>query len=266
MVIVSGVLSLAVMSMNVTAVLKDGANRSMKRNGLMLMAILFVLSTLSGLLGAGIAQYAPNGELVTAAEPNALFVLPPLLAGVLSLVIGIASLVVSIAAVRVFVSDETEHLAREHFTRRMGWAALNVFVGAIVFGIVVGLGFVALVVPGIFLLVTLAFWTVFVAVEDRNFVEGFRDSWGLTKGHRLKLLALGLAVVLLAIVVNAVFSIGFVLGGVVGIVLAQVGSAIVSVFSTAALAAAYRQLTALDSEDAPRIEESVTPRDGARTA
>src|SRR5699024_4475307 len=95
-------------------------------------------------------------------------------------------------------------LPRELFTRRIGWAVLNTIVGGIVFGIAVGIGFILLVIPGIFLLVTLTFWAVFVAVEDQNFVEGFRSSWKLTKGHRFRLLGLGIAVVAIAVIIGAV--------------------------------------------------------------
>jgi MFS family permease len=253
-----------VIPMNITGILKKAANRTSKRNGLMLMGLLFVLSVLSGLLGAGITQYAGNQQFVpTGAQTTAVFALPPLLAGVLSLVIGVTTLIVSIAAIRVFVTEETERLPREHFTRRMGWAVVNFIIGGIVFGIAVGLGFVALVIPGIFLLVTLFFWTAFVSVEDQNFIESFRSSWGLTKGHRLKLFALGIAVAFIMIVVNTVFSVGFVAGTLVGLVLTQVGSAVVSVFSTAALAVTYTELRGLSAEEgSPSIEEEPAPPTG----
>ena len=118
------------MPVNITGVLKEAANRSSKRNGLMLMGFLFVLSLLSGLFGAGIARYAGNQQFVpVGTETNAVFAVPPLMAGVLSLVIWLATIVVSIAALRVFVSDETERLPRDHFTRRMGWAVVNFIVG-----------------------------------------------------------------------------------------------------------------------------------------
>jgi hypothetical protein len=257
-------ISVCVMAVNVTIILKKAANRSVKRNGLMLMGILFVLSLLSGLLGASIAQYTANQQFVPLeVQTNAVFALPPLIAGVLSLLIGLASLVVGIAAIRVFVTDETEQVPREYFTRNMGWAVLNFIVGAIVFGIAVALGFVALIIPGIFLLVTLAFWTIFVAVEDQNFIEGFRQSWGLTRGHRLKLLLLGIVVLLISVVINAIFGVGFVGGALVGLVLAQVGSAIVTVFSTAALAATYTELTALSAEEGRvSVEEEPAPPTG----
>lgn len=50
------------MSLTVTTLLKKGASRSIKRNGLILMGILFVLSVLSDFLGASIAQYTPNQQ------------------------------------------------------------------------------------------------------------------------------------------------------------------------------------------------------------
>ena len=253
------------MPVSITSILKEAANRSVKRNGLILMGILFVLSVLSGLLGAGLAQYAGNQQFVPVdAQTTALVVLPSLVAGLLSLVVGLVTLVVSIAAIRVFVSDETERLPREFFTRNMGWAVVNFIVGAIVFGIVVGLGFVALIIPGIFLLVTLWFWSAFVAVEDQNFIEGFRGSWGLTRGHRLKLLLLGIVVALVGMVVGAVFGTGAVGGALVGFVFAQAASAIVTVFSTAALAIAYTELTALRDEDGRLSveEEPMSPRGG----
>lgn len=231
----------------------------------MLVGILFVLSAVSALFGAGVARYVPEqGFASPAAAADALFVLPALAAGILSIVVALASLVVSIAAIRVFVTDETERLPRGAFTRRIGWVALNAIVGGIVFGIAVTAGFVLLVVPGIFLLVTLAFWTVFVAVEDRNFVAGFRGSWGLTKGHRLSLLGIGVAVVLATVIVQAVFGIGMVAGPVLGGLVAAVGSALTSVFSVAVLASAYTTLTAMEDDETLGFEEERSPSTSGR--
>jgi len=185
---------------------------------------------------------------------NPTLLLPPILGGLVTLVLSIALLVVSIGAIRVFVSEETEHLPREYFTRNMVWAAINFVIGGIIFGIIVALGFVALIVPGIFLLVTLAFWTVYVAVEDQNFIKAFRSSWGLTRGYRLNLLVLGVAVTLLVLLVNLVFGLGnfasgsFV-GDIVALVFAQAASAITTVFATAVLATAYTELKARQDEE-----------------
>lgn len=233
------------MAVNIVHVVQEAVNRTIKRNGLMLMGIIFVLSILSGLVGVGIAQYTINQQVpASGAQSVAPIAIPPLIGGILLLFVVLANLVVSIAAIRVFVSDETERLPREYFTRNMGWAILNLIVGGIVFGIVVSLGFLLLIIPGFFLLVSLFFWTAFVAVEDQNFIEAFSNSWSLTKGHRLKLFLLGVVVFLITIAVSIVFSVGNVAGNLVGLLVTQIGTAVVTVFSTAALAVAYNQLRA----------------------
>ncbi|PSQ08636.1 hypothetical protein BRC93_14835 [Halobacteriales archaeon QS_5_70_15] len=143
------------------------------------------------------------------------------------------------------MTDETETLPREHLTEDLLWPAANLLVGGVVFGIAVAIGFVLLVIPGLFLLVSLLFWEVFVAVEGDNFVEGFRHSWDLTGGRRLRLFALGVAVVLLALVVSVVFAIpGVVLPSVLGFPIEQVGSALVGVFVLATIAETYDRLVA----------------------
>ncbi|MEF8843596.1 MAG: hypothetical protein V5A62_18555 [Haloarculaceae archaeon] len=118
-------------------------------------------------------------------------------------------------------------------------------VGSIVFGITVAVGFVFLVIPGLFLLMSLLFWEVFVAVEDDNFVEGFRHSWALTGGRRLRVFALGVVVVFVAVVVSIAFAIpGVFLPRTLGFLLEQVGSALLGVFFLATVAETYNRLVA----------------------
>lgn len=252
------------MAVDVTSIVQEAVNRSIKRNGLVLIGFLFVLEVLNALLGAGRTLFGATQFGSGAVQTNPTTVLPPLIAEVLSLAIGLASLVVTIAAIRVFVSEETERLSSEHFTRNMGWTALHVIGGTIVYGIAVALGFVALIIPGIFLLVTLGFWSVYVAVADQTFIEGFRSSWNLTRGHRLSLLLLVLPIVLLVTIINGI---GLVVGPLGGGVLAQAGTAIIIVFSTAVLAAAYNELTALTDEEG-RVsvaEPRIVPTDDAES-
>lgn len=248
------------MPINITTILKRGFSRSIERNGLMLMGILFVISVFNGVLGLGVDRWVARQGGAAGVQANPLVIVPPLGAGIVSLILGIALLVVSIAAIRVFVSDETDRLPREFFTRNMVWAAVNLFVGTIVFAIIVALGLVALVVPGIFLLVTLVFWTVYVAVEDQNFIEAFRSSWGLTRGYRLNLFMLGVAVAFITLLVNLVFGFGDLasgsfVGDIVALVFAQAASAIATVFATAVLATAYTELDTSDDED---LGETIT--------
>ena len=245
------------MQINIEAVLRRGVNRTVARNGLLLVGILFVVSTVNAIVGLGVARWVANRGVFPTGLPfprgtgAAVFAVPPGVGGLVSLLAGLATVVLTIGALRLFVSDETERLPREHVTRNLVWPGLNFIVGTVVFAVIVGFGLVLFVVPGVFLLVALAFWTVYVAVEDRGFVAGMRESWALTRGRRTRLFLLGVAVVLVQILVSAVFGIGGPALGVVGVVLAQAGSALATVFALATLAAAYEQLLALPAEEEP---------------
>jgi len=247
------------MSVDIGSAIGDGFERTVARNGLLLVAATFVLGVINGLVTASFAPETPGpgpGPGMGTGTDVPFSVSPGVGAAIL-LVVGILSLVVSIVALRTFVSDETESLPEDAVTRNMGWALVNIVVGGIVFVIVVGFGFLFLVVPGLFLLVSLYFWSVFVAVGDENFIEGFGNSWSLTKGNRIPLFALGLLVVVIAGIVNVVFSIpGLFLGGGVDIVISQLGSAFATVFVVAVTGRAYVQLRDTEGEDVEADENA----------
>ena len=248
------------MPIDIAGILRRGYERTVARNGLQLALVLFVLSVLDAMFSTGAERamvppggldapgMAPVSDVVTGAPPISLG-LSPLVAGVVSLLLGIVSLVVTIGALRTFVSPETETLPRVHFTEGLLWPALNLVVGGIVFAIALAIGFVLLVVPGLFLLVSLFFWEVFVAVDGENFVEGFRRSWSLTGGHRLRLFALGLVVLVVAVIVSIAFGIpGAVMPRSLGFLVGQVGDALLGVFFLATMAETYNRLIATADE------------------
>ena len=57
-----------------------------------------------------------------------------------------------------------------------------------------GLTFVLLVIPGLFVLVSLLFAAVYIADRDENVLDAIRDSWGLASGNRWQLFGLVLVV------------------------------------------------------------------------
>lgn len=252
------------MSVNIGEVVGEGFSRTLSQNGLILLAITFVLVFLNTLLTSTISaelatdSMAGQGQFGAGATGVSLPIGLPV-AAVLMLVVFVVSIVVGIGALRTFVTDLTEGFPDGAFSRRMVVATLNLLVGFIVFIVVVGIGFILLIIPGIFLLVSLYFWAIFVAVEDTNFIDGFRGSWGLTRGTRLTLFGLGVVIVLITLVVNIVLGIPQLLvGGLVGVAIAQVGTAFTSVFTAAATATAYNQLTAAadagaEPEETPSI-------------
>ena len=243
------------MSVDIGQAVEEGAKRTVARNGLILVAVAWVLGVLNTLFGntitRGMMEQIPTGP---GAGPGAGpfgqptvgpgLGLSPGVAGLLSLVVALLLVVLTAGAVRTFVTEDTETLPGERFTHNLGWMLLNLVVGGIVFGIVVGIGFVLLIIPGLFLLVSLFFWNVFVIVEDENFVEGFSNSWALTKGNRIMLFVLGVVVVIVSAIVGVVFGIpGAFLPGIVSVAVSQIGSAFTTVFGTATLARTYVQLT-----------------------
>jgi len=251
------------MAINIESALRTGFSRTVARNGLLLAVLLFVVSAVNAIVGLGIARWVSARDILPVNAPfppevgAAIFAVPPVLGGFVSLALGIVTIVLTIGAIRTFVSDETERLPSAYFTENMVIPGLNFFVGTIVFAIVVAIGLVFLVVPGIFLLVTLAFWAVFVAVDDRNFIEGMQKSWALTRGSRFQLFLLGLAVVLINILVSVVFGIGGLTGGLAEVLVTEFTGAVTTIFSLATLAAAYNQLTAGGSpENTVQAEES----------
>lgn len=241
------------MSVDIGQAIEEGGKRTVAQNGLYFVAIVWVLGILSGLfsnaIARGVMQDIPGaGEVGGPFGPPTVgptLGLSPGVAGLLSLVVGLISLVVSAAAIRTFVTEETEAIRGEHFTRNLLWMVLNLIVGGVVFAIVLAVGFVALIIPFFFLLVSLFFWNVYVIVEDQNFVEGFRNSWALTKGNRIMLFVLGVVVVIVYVVVGGIFGlVGAFLPGIAALAVTEVGSAFASVFGLATAARTFLQLEA----------------------
>ncbi|WP_447930546.1 hypothetical protein [Sphingopyxis fribergensis] len=125
-------------------------------------------------------------------------------------------------------------------------------------GIVIGLGFILLFVPGLYLLGRLALVTP--AVADRslyNPFEAIRTSWELTRGNGWAifffLFLVALVIVIAALIIGGVVSViagnepGF--GRMIGGFIEAAFSAVGSLASIAVSAAAYRQLALRTSSD-----------------
>jgi membrane-anchored glycerophosphoryl diester phosphodiesterase (GDPDase) len=123
---------------------------------------------------------------------------------------------------------------------------INGIIAGIVFGIIVFIGLILLIIPGIYLAVALYFFLIFIALEDESFIDALQSSWELTKGRRLSVFLFFIGIVLVQIlfsIVGGVASLALgaavpVLGAVVNV---AVGAAF-TVFSLAALYDAYTQL------------------------
>lgn len=233
------------MNFSIGDALSTGFDRVRQRNGLLLVGIVYALVLLESAFGttATFTFTVPGGEEVVVNSTAAIEV-SPLVDAVIALLAGVAGLLVTIATLRVFASGETERLPTDAFTQRGVWAFANVFVGGLVFAVVVGLGFAALVLPGFYLLAALFIWPVFVAVEDENFVQALRSAWRRTSGHRFRTFLLGVAFVVIALAVDLAVSIPATVFGASAFdfVFTDLGSAFITVFGNGVLVAAYQQL------------------------
>ena len=146
------------MAIGIIDVLQGGIERTVARNGLLFVALFFALGVINTLVTIPLGGAPGSGPPVEGA---------PILGALFGALISLASALLFIGALRTFVHGEIERVPQEFFTRNVFWALLNLLVGGIVFGIVVALGLIALVLPGLLLLVSLFFWNAHEQEQPR---------------------------------------------------------------------------------------------------
>jgi hypothetical protein len=234
------------MSLRIGAALQSGLTRLASRAGAALVVAYLVLyavyqTAFNSLVAAAYARYGLDVSVQTAVD----LPLP-----VAAAVVGVSMVVMSylsVVAVRTFVAGERGGIPRAFLTDGAAWATLNLLVGGFVFMILWVVGLVLLVVPGLFLLVSLVFMTMYVAVENENFVTAMRRSWGLARGNRLSIFGLLVVVLALGFAMGLGFSVlsfAVTLAGVPELLplLTAVLTAPVTMYNLAALSAAFDQL------------------------
>ncbi|PSQ13436.1 hypothetical protein BRC98_01390 [Halobacteriales archaeon QS_7_68_65] len=225
------------MSLRIGAALREGARRTFTRDGLVLVVVFVLIGIATALAtqtlladafdaivetlrtepGAAPDDLTPQeiDEIETTFESQTPFALPvsPVVAGLLLVVTAVLAEAANLVAVRALV--------------------------------VIAIGLVFLIVPGVFFAIAFLFLRQEIAIEDTSFVDAMADSWQLTSGDRLELFALVLGVVVLVTVISTAMPLVFeiaspLLGAVVSILLGGV----TAVFGTAVVTRAYAQLHA----------------------
>jgi hypothetical protein len=256
------------MSLSISTALREGVDRFLSRTAAILIAVyvpamlLYQLSV-NGLIGVVLARYLSAAQAreaigVTYPAPTAVYA-----AVSLAVLVGMSAF--TVVAVRTFVAGATDRIPREFYTRRLPWATANLIVGGLAYGLLVFLGTLLLVIPGIVAYVGFVFVTMFVAVEDENFVAALRDSWRLVRPSFLSVLALLLVLVVglgvISAVVGMVVSYGALAAGLDGWTGVATGlvTAPLSLLVLAILAAAFDQLRGGGATDA--TPTPAAPRD-----
>lgn len=183
------------MKLNIGSALTGGLRRVGNRNGLLLALVYVVLGV--------VWQVAFYSAFVTVLQqsdvPTEDVVLPsvemPFAVSAGGAVLSLLLLqYVTIVATRTFVGGHSRSIPSEYYTRSVAFVLVNSVLGALAFGLLVGVGSLFLLVPGVVAYVAFVFAPVFVAVDDENFIAALRDSWALTRGHWLRLFGLLLVI------------------------------------------------------------------------
>jgi uncharacterized membrane protein len=253
------------MSLQIGPALRSGVDTLLSRTGaILLVAYAALTAALLPLSNTLIIRLYETAGLTEATEAIPLVLDVPLSVAVGGYLLGmLVGAYLSVVGIRAFVAGGT--FPEGALTRNVPLATGNVVVGGLAYGLLVFLGTMALVVPGIIAYVAFVFMLPCVACEDRNFVNALRESYRLSRGNWL---ALG---VLVLVVVSITGLLGGVGGLVSGLVLPPAAGQLVlafvtspgSLFSLAVIAAAFTQLREDAGDDpggsTPTTETPSTP-------
>lgn len=240
------------MTVDIGAAIEDGLKRVWSKDAGILAGLFFVVGLLSQ-VGADtlLSGLEPMMSEPVGSTPMALGSSIGL-GGFIGAVAAVASLALAAVAMRTLVSKAGESIPEEYYKRNMLYVVANMLVGGIVFGVAVMAGLFLLIIPGLFILTALYFYTFEIAVNDKSFIEAMKTSWSLTEGNRLRLFALGAIVGIGSGAVSMLVTAPLTLlefGGtmaLLSITLSNVVSSVVGVATLGIAAAAYNQLLELE--------------------
>ena len=249
------------MALQIRRALGNGVSKTLTKAGLMFIVLIGIgqivlLASTNTLTEAFLAGLdLPAGATQSSTSVPLSLPVPATVAGVLAFVVLLAFQVATVVLIRVMAADQ-QTITHESYTRRMGWVVLNSIVAGIVIGFLTMVGFVLLVIPGLFLTVSLLFTTVYIADEDEGFISAIRDSWSLSSGNRWRLFGLYLVVMILFMIISFASGLAVPAGSALSLVISAVLTTILLVYLMAVLTDAYRQLR---SENRPRQESEPNP-------
>lgn len=246
------------MSLDVSQALKEGLNRLASRNGLVFVGVFLLVALLGNValdsatvalesLTAELAAETGQPQPATLPEgPTPLAVeLPGALITLLFLIWLLAWAATSVLAVRVMAGEHTDAIPDDLLSRRLASATVNELFARIVVLTLVTIGFVALVVPGIFLAICFYFVRPLIAIEDRNAIDAMVESWRLSRGDRFAVLILLIGAVVIYVAISLAGTLGaLVLSAlpIAGVVVSIAVAAVANVFWLAVSARAFVQL------------------------
>ena len=236
------------MALQLGQAISDGIGRILSTTGAVLFAGLLAIQLVTQVgINTAVVGFLPPEAASAAAtgSPGISLPVPPGVGVALTLVGIVVSTVYFVVLARALSRPRRElsTLPSTLYSRRIVRATLATFLGGLVVSVAVSIGFVLLVLPGIFLAASFLLFIFAAGVEDRGAIGSLRRSWALARGSRLKL---SLLVVAVGVVGGLVGTVGTLLdvaglGSLSDVAVTVVNSGFfLAVYGT--LAAAYGQL------------------------
>lgn len=258
------------MSLRIGDALRDGFERTATRNGLVLIGVFLVFSALNTVLSQSLSlatqqyfqQFSTQAAQQTgagsfgAAQTVLAVPLPLPAALVLTLVTMLFAEGLRIVGIRMFAPDETLPVTTDSLRDGLPVAVLNGVVAGTIATVLTYLGLVFLIIPGVFIALSLFFVRQEIALQNKNFIDALRDSWELSGGNRLELLGLGVLIFVISLLASSPATVLVFLSPIPALLLGIVANAVTTVFGIAVVTRAYQQLQGQDT--APDTGASTT--------
>jgi hypothetical protein len=189
------------MSFQIRTSLTGGLGRCLNRNGLVLaLAYVLVGAAWQVLLYSAVVTAVGSSTAPTGAAALPSIELPLAVSAGGAVVSLVLLQYLTIVTIRTFVGGHTRTIPAEFYTRNIPYVLVNSIIGSLALGLIIFVGSILFVVPGIIAYVAFIFTLLYIAAEDQSFIAAFRSSWNVTRGNWLRLFGL-LVVVLVAITI-----------------------------------------------------------------
>lgn len=233
------------MTLQIGQALGRGTRRSLSVSGIVLVvSLLFSQIGITGAANTVAANSLPPEAAAEAGGTGFSFPVSTAVGVAIGVVAMLVGIVVFLAAARLLSRDLSElgSVPMELLTHRFGRASLTAIAVSIILGIVIPIGFLFLIIPGIFLAISFQFAIYAVAVEDRGPIDALRRSWELASGNRWRLFGLGLIVFVITAIGGSIGSLVSFASPTAGAVVSLVVNAVLTIVAYGILADAFVQL------------------------
>lgn len=160
----------------------------------------------------------------------------------LILVLMLLSVLINIVSIRAFASDSSEPIPVDEVTRNLGRTFVFYILAGILAIILIGIGTLLIVLPGLVAAFLLYFTQFAVVIDDAGPVEALKKSYGVVTDNPIEALVLILAFMALGVVISLPFAF-LPIPEPINSIVSNLISLAVSVFSIATFTDAYLQAT-----------------------